>query len=658
MPDLADYERTRAAVPNKLPQGLDATAHSVAGCFRRQLSLSALRVEAEEIQKISMSLRELGDGDLASEMRELRMIFRRRGPECEKLEPRALAFCVEAARRKVGLSAHTEQIMGALAIRRGFLVEMATGEGKTLTIALAAVASGWTRRPVHILTANDYLAARDAKTLGSYYRYCGVEVASVDGEMSPEDRRGAYEAGVVYTTAKEIVADFLRDRLRLGSLLEPGRRLVRMLLQPKAAITRQIVMRGLHTAIVDEADHAMIDEAVTPLIISRQVPNAPLMDASRTAYDIAAGLEAGVDYRVDRRFKEVELTKEAREKIAGAVNRLPGIWQGRARGQDLVRQALQGREFFHLDQQYVIVDGKLVIVDESTGRLMPQRTWSEGLHQAIEAKEGLEISSPAETLARLSFQRFFRLFYRLSGLTGTAREATTEFWHIYELPVVSIPHHRPCIRKELPDRVFATAKEKWTAVADEILVRHARKQPILVGTRSVEDSEHLAELLLKRGVSVSILNATRHAEEAAIVARAGEIGKITIATNMAGRGTDIRLGSGIAKIGGLHVIATERHESRRVDRQLFGRAARQGDAGSSQTFVSLEDELLRRHLAKPVARYLHGIVKRGVPTAGLVAASAVRFAQKSSERLAYQQRRNVLRNDTKLDESLGFTVES
>lgn len=658
MPDLADYERTRAAVSQRLPQGLDATAHSIAGSIRRRISLSALRAEAEKIQEESLGLRDLKDGVLAKEMRELRVLFRRNGPECDSLEPRALAFCVEAARRKVGLSAHTEQVMGALAIRRGFLVEMATGEGKTLTIALAAVASGWTRRPVHILTANSYLAARDAKTFGTYYRFCGVEVESVDDDMSPEDRRKSYEACVVYTTAKEIVADFLRDRLRLGTLQEPGRRLVRMIQKPRQPITRQIVMRGLHTAIVDEADHAMIDEAVTPLIISRQVPNAPLVEASRTAYDIAAGLEVGEDYRIDRRFKEIELTEAGKEKIAGAVHRLPGIWQGQARGNDLVQQALQGREFFHLDQQYVIVDGKLTIVDESTGRLMPQRTWSEGLHQAIEAKEGIEISSPAETLARLSFQRFFRLFYHLSGLTGTAREASTEFWHIYGLPVVSLPHHRPCIREELPDRVFATSDEKWKAVAEEILERHARKQPILVGTRSVEDSEHLAQLLLARGVNVSVLNATRHAEEAAIVARAGELGKITIATNMAGRGTDIKLGSGVAKLGGLHVIATERHESRRVDRQLFGRAARQGDAGSSQTFVSLEDEVLRRHLSKIVKRRLHGVVKSRLPGSGLLAASAVRFAQKSSEQLSYQQRRNVLRNDTKLDESLGFTVES
>lgn len=657
MPDIADYERTRAASPDQLPHGLDAVAHSLAGTFRHRLSLQTLRAEAEEIQGLAVLWRDVKDGKLAEEMRSFRTIFRRRGRDCEELESKAMALCVEAARRKMGLWAHPEQIMGALAIRRGFLAEMATGEGKTLTIALAAVASGWTRRPVHILTANDYLAGRDAKSLGPYYRFCGVSVAHVNGEMAPEERREAYDASVIYTTSKEIVADFLRDRLRLSTLVEPGRRMIRTLLQPKRPVADQIVMRGLHTAIIDEADHAMIDEAVTPLIISRQVPNAPLVEASRTAWEIAQDLVAGEDYRVDLRFKEVELQSSGKEKIASVVHRLPGVWQGRARGNDLVSQALQAREFFHLEQQYVIVDGKLVIVDESTGRLMPQRTWSEGLHQAIEAKEGLEISSPAETLARLSFQRFFRLFYQLSGLTGTASEAATEFWHIYKLPMVHIPYHRPCIRQELPDHIVATTEAKWQAVTEEILARHARHQPILVGTRSVETSEHLARLLAKESVNFSVLNASRHSEEAAIIARAGERGKITIATNMAGRGTDIRLGSGVADLGGLHVVATERHESRRVDRQLFGRSARQGDAGSSQAFVSMEDELLKRHLPEAVRSRVQRILARDVPGASILAASALRFAQKSAERMAFQQRRSVLRNDTKLDESLGFTVD-
>jgi len=657
MPDLADHQRTRAAVPPKLPQGLDAVANSIVGGVRRSVSLSGLRAEAEEVGLRAEAWRDSKDGHLAEEIRRLRAEFRRRAETTREARHEALALCFEIARRRLGLTPHPEQVMGAIAIGRGFLIEMATGEGKTLTIALAAVASGWTRRPVHILTANDYLAERDAKALAKYYKACGVSVAHVIGGMPPEERRQGYEADIVYTTAKEIVADFLRDRLRLGVLSDPGRRLVRAVIQPRRVLARQIVMRGLHTAIVDEADHAMIDEAVTPLVISRQTPNPVLVEASRVACRLAGGLSAGEDYTVDRRYKEVQLTRGASERVAGELRSLPGIWQGRRRGLDLVRQALQAREFFHEGEQFVVVDGKVVIVDESTGRMMPQRSWSEGLHQAVEAKEGLEVTAPAETLARLSFQRFFRLFFQLSGLTGTAHEAAGEFWQIYRLPVLRIPHHRPCIREHLPDRVFADEASKWAAVTREILRRHATGQPVLVGTRSVEASEKLAGLLEAERVVFRVLNATRDAEEAAIVRHAGEEGKITIATNMAGRGTDIRLGPGVAARGGLHVIATERHESRRVDRQLFGRSGRQGDPGSAQAFVSFEDELLRRHLRQPMRQQVRRMLSAGVPGSTVLAASTLRFAQKSSERMAYQQRRAVLRNDTKLDESLGFTVE-
>ena len=657
MPDVSNYQRTQVARPAKLPQGLDAVAHSLAGTLGSRVSLGSLRREATMIRARAEELRDRRDSGLVERMKTLRDAFRRRGSRTKDQEAEALAFTVEAARRKTGLLAHPEQIMGALAIHRGCLVEMATGEGKTLTIALAAVTPGWTRRPVHIITANDYLATRDARNLRKFYEFCGVSVSHVAGGMSSDERRENYDASVVYTTAKEVAADFLRDRLLLGVLADPGRRIIRQLLQRRGSPADRIVQRGLHTAIVDEADHAMIDEAVTPLIISRQVPNDTLVDAAHTAHNLIADLQAGEHYKIDALHKEIELTRFGKDYVAPRIAGLPGIWQGQHRGRDLILQALQAREFFHLGQQYVLSDGKIVIVDESTGRLMPQRTWSDGLHQAIEAKEGVEVSSPSATMARQSFQRFFRLYRHLAGLTGTGREAASEFWHIYHLPMVCIPHHRKCIRREFPDRIFATEKEKWDAVAGEIVDRHRRRQPILVGTRSVETSEHLAALLRRHRVNFSILNATRDAEEASIVARAGQDGKITISTNMAGRGTDIVLGQGVSVLGGLHVMATERHESRRVDRQLFGRSARQGDPGSAQAFVSLDDELMRRHLSQSIRSGIQGVVSSNPASAKLVGAAAVRFAQRSSERMAYQQRRTVLRNDTKLDESLGFTTE-
>ena len=657
MPDVSHHQRTQAAQPVKLPQGLDAVAHSVAGAFGSRVSLRALRDEAMRIRSQAEEFRDLRDSVVAERMITLREVFRRRGSNAKAGESEALALTVEAARRKTGLEAHLEQIMGALAIHRQALVEMATGEGKTLTIALAAVSLGWSRRPTHIITANDYLAARDAKNLNKFYEFCGVSVAHVTGGMVSEERQASYKASVVYTTAKEVAADFLRDRLTLGVLADSGRRIIRQLLQRRGSPADRIVQRGLHTAIVDEADHAMIDEAVTPLIISRQVPNDSLIEAARTAHQLVAGLRDRKHYKIDALHKEIELTRTGKDYVIPRIARLPGIWQGQQRGQDLVLQALQAREFFRAGQQYVLSEGKIVIVDESTGRLMPQRTWSDGLHQAIEAKEGIEVSSPSATMARQSFQRFFRLYRHLAGLTGTGREAASEFWHIYNLPMVCIPHHRKCERRELPDRIFATEKMKWDAVARDIVDRHKRRQPILVGTRSVESSEHIAGLLAGHRIHFSILNAKRDAEEAGIVARAGQEGKVTIATNMAGRGTDIVLGKGMSALGGLHVIATERHESRRVDRQLFGRAARQGDPGSAQAFVSLDDELMRRHLPESVRRGIQSLIAANPASASLVGSAAVRFAQRSSERMAYQQRRSVLRNDTKLDESLGFTTE-
>jgi preprotein translocase subunit SecA len=414
-------------------------------------------------------------------------------------------------------------------------------------------------------------------------------------------------------------------------------------------------MRGIDTCIVDEADSVLIDEAVTPLIISAPRKNELLERAVVAARDIIESLQAGGDYQVNLRYREIELSKDGRTKLAAACSNLEGLWRGTQRRDELILQALVSREFFLRDRHYIIVDGKIVIVDEATGRQMPQRTWRQGLHQAIEAKERLEMTAPAETIARLSFQRFFRCFRKLSGMTGTGKEAAAEFWHVYRLAVVTIPSNRPCIRRHLPDRVFPTETAKWEAIADEIQAQHSTGRPILVGTRSVEASEQLARQLAQRNLAFTVLNAVRHREEASVVALAGELGQITVATNMAGRGTDIKLGDGVAALGGLHVIATERHESGRVDRQFFGRAGRQGDPGSAQAFLCLEDELLRRYLPA-VGRWTFGRTIRARPQnwPGL-ARIIFRWAQTKAQKEAAKQRQEVLRVDTWLEESLSFS---
>ncbi len=343
------------------------------------------------------------------------------------------------------------------------------------------------------------------------------------------------------------------------------------------------------------------------------------------------------------------------QKLVERSATLPGLWRGPDRRLELAIQALVAREFHHRgNRQYIIEDNRLVIVDEFTGRPMPQRTWREGMHQAIEAKEGITISDPTETIARLSFQRFFRCFHKISGMTGTAREGAGEFWQVYGLPVVSIPPNRPCLREEWPDRVFADEDAKWAAVVEEVERLHTSGRPLLIGTRSVSASEHLTALLAERHLETSTLNASRLKDEAEIVAMAGEPGRITIATNMAGRGTDIKLGGGVGRAGGLHVIATERHESARVDRQLFGRCARQGDPGSAQAFVSIEDELIRRYLPATARKALEGAVRRNLPARDRLARAAFHSAQHAAQTLAFKQRRAVLRTDLWLDEALSF----
>ena len=652
----AGYRQVAYRPPPPLHRGLDAAVHRVAGVYERRAAiLAGWHRTAAQIDALAGEWLELREARLRERLMDLREQMRRGGRASTGLVVPALAGIREAADRKLGLRPFPVQLVGALALNEGYLAEMATGEGKTLTAGLAAVLAGWTRRPCHIVTVNDYLVERDAEWLQRMYHFCGVKVGCVTGAMTPPDRLRGYEADVTYVTSKELLADFLRDRLRLGGVPDPSRRLIREMLRPRLAPGADgLVMRGLHTCIVDEADSVLIDEAVTPLIISAPQKNELLEKAVLTAREIVESLEPEADYRLNLRYREIELSGSGREKLTTACGALDGLWRGHDRRDELIRQALIAREFFLRDRQYIVEGEKIVIVDEFTGRQMPQRSWRQGLHQAIEAKERVPISDPAETIARLSFQRFFRCFHRLAGMTGTAREAAAELWHIYGLPVITIPTNRPCIRVRWPDPVFAHEAEKWEAAADEIQRLHATGRPVLVGTRSVEASERLGRLLTERNLAFSLLNAVRHSEEAAIVALAGERGQITVATNMAGRGTDIKLGRGVAELGGLHVLATECHESGRVDRQLFGRAGRQGDPGSAQAFMSAEDEIIRRYLPRATRAALNVALRTKFKGWEILARAAFRRAQAKAERHAAKQRQEVLRSDTWLDESLSF----
>lgn len=656
------YRYASIRTSGKIPTGADALVDALVGMFRRRPGVRAkLRREARKIDKLAPSVKDLSDAELKEQLERFRDDFRSRpdGPPARLYK--ALSALREAAVRTTGMRPYPVQLMGALALHRGYIAEMATGEGKTLVAGLAGVLAGWTRRPCHIITVNDYLARRDAEWLEPLYTFCRLTVGYVTGSMESEERRHGYAQDVTYTTGKEILADFLRDRLRIGYGQTPERCHIRNNLQKMQGrrSENELVMRGLHTAIVDEVDSILIDEAVTPLIISRASPNPSLRKASALAMSVADSLSEGEHYRINRRYKEVKLTDSGLEKIGEAGQQIGGMWRAQRRWSELVEQSLVAREFFKKGHQYVINDGKIVIVDEFTGRMMPQRTWRHGIHQAIEAREGMEITDPSETLSRLSFQRFFRLFPKLSGMTGTAKEARGELWRLYHLPVIAIPTNRPCIRRLRKDNIFSNHEQKMQAVVRVVREFHRTDAPVLVGTRSVMASEDLAERLRNEGLEFSLLNAVNHQEEAGIIAGAGETGRITIATNMAGRGTDIKLGEGVRNLRGLRVIATERHESGRIDRQLFGRCARQGDPGEAVAFLCVDDELLVRFLPVKGLRALIGFMLRThLPGGRLLSSLAVRLSQRSAQRQAYKQRKGVLRMDTWLDDSLSFTPNS
>jgi preprotein translocase subunit SecA len=533
------------------------------------------------------------------------------------------------------------------------LAEMETGEGKTLTATLPACAAALAGIPVHIITVNDYLVERDAALMGPVYAAFGLTVGTVrDGETDPDARRAAYACDVTYVTNKQIAFDYLRDRLARGD----RRALLRMRLgevlegRPQAG---GLLLRGLCYAIVDEADSVLVDEARTPLILSQQRQGSELAQTCREALGIAAKLSAGRDYRVDRRARKIELTDEGHGRTAARAQKLGGIWSGQRRREELVLQALSAEHLFLRDQQYVVRDGKVQIVDANTGRVMADRSWEAGLHQMIEAKEGCELTGQRETLARISYQQFYRRYLRLAGMTGTAREVARELRSVYGLRSVVIPPRRPRQRVARGRQITVSADAKHRAIADRVRERRQSGQPVLVGTQSVATSEALSALLREAGIPHELLNARQDAREAEIVARAGQLGRVTVATNMAGRGTDIAIAPGVTELGGLHVVVAEPSEARRIDRQLIGRCGRQGDPGSYETFASLDDALVADRAGQRLLRVLRRFAAGG-PIQRRIALRYLATAQRSAERRQAHARRQLMSVEEYLEKALAF----
>jgi preprotein translocase subunit SecA len=633
---------------------LDEMAERLAGAVARRwrarrsgLELVPARVDAHAAEMASAS--EAGLRTAAAALR----VSLREGAFADAAVARCFALVRETAERTIGQRHYDVQLLGGFALLHGMVAEMETGEGKTLSATLPAAAAALAGIPVHVITVNDYLARRDAEAMGPVYRALGLSVGLVVSGMDPAARRAAYACDVTYCTNKEVAFDYLKDRITLGG--RPTRlSLLLERLSDAPSRAERLIHRGLHFAIVDEADSVLVDEARTPLIIADRREPSEELELHRSALALARGLEVGRDFALDERERQVRILEAGSRRLAELAAAHAGILSGRRRREELVRQALVALHLFRRDQQYLVDGERVKIIDEYTGRVMPDRAWEQGLHQMIEVKEGVSPSARQETRARISYQRFFRRYLRLAGMTGTAAEVAAELMAIYRLPVVRIPTHRPLRRLDLGERVLPTSDGRWEAIVERICELHAAGRPILVGTRSLAASETLSERLSAAGLPHQVLNARQDRDEAEIVAHAGERGRITVATNMAGRGTDIRLGAGVAELGGLHVIATERHEARRIDRQLFGRSGRQGDPGSHEAIVSLEDELFAVN-AGPLERRLVNAALRRPGLAGRASGLALTRCQRAAERRHARVRRDLLKRDRDLDAMLAFS---
>jgi preprotein translocase subunit SecA len=569
-------------------------------------------------------------------------------------EPAAQSFALvrEATRRVLAKPQYHTQLIAGHIMLGGKLAEMHTGEGKTLAAVLTAATGALAGVPVHVITANDYLVVRDAQMLEPVYRMLGLTAGTVTRPDDQAKRRAAYGCDITYCTAKELTFDYLRDRLvRRGMQSELHER-VRRMEDGKAALP--LLLRGLCMAVVDEADSILIDEARTPLIISQPRVNPQKQAYVEQALRLAMQLSPGRDFVVDREVQAALISPQGRNRVAELAAPLGGLWEDRRHREEIIALALAAHHVYERDRDYLVRERKIVMIDQTTGRVAPGRVWSRGLQQLLEIKEGCPPTGEQETIAQITYQRFFPRYHHLCGMSGTLAEAQAELRSVYRLDVAHVPLRRPSRRRQLPTRVYGSRQAKWDAVITRLRALHASGRPVLVGTDSVADSNHLSVLLAAERLPHAVLNARNDGEEAAMVARAGEIGQIMVTTNMAGRGTDIPLGPGVAERGGLHVICCQHNASPRIDRQLHGRAARQGDPGSMETVLSLQDALL----ARTYPQWFMGMLRAMTGHAGCLpawlGAGVARLPQWLEERRQRGERRMLLDHDQRSERRLAF----
>ena len=606
---------------------LDILARKIFGT-KNDRYLKSIRPLVDRVNSLEREMEKLEDSKFPEKINKWKEEVEK-GKSLDELLPEVFALVREASKRTLGMRHFDVQVMGAIALHQGKIAEMKTGEGKTLVATMPLVLNALEGKGCHLVTVNDYLAKRDAEWMGEIYRFLGLSVGVILSNMEDEERKKAYACDITYGTNNEFGFDYLRDHMKF--------------------YPEQLVQRDLHYAIVDEVDSVLIDEARTPLIISGPA------DESTTLYKkinaIIPKLKKDKDFTLDEKTKTVMLTEEGVQRCEEILG-LDNLFDPKnITYQHHILQALKAHYLFHRDVDYIVRDGEVLIVDEFTGRVLAGRRYSDGLHQALEAKEGVKIQQENQTLATITFQNFFRMYKKLAGMTGTADTEAVEFKEIYNLDVVVIPTNKPMIRIDYPDVIYKTQKEKFDAIIEEIKEMYKQGRPVLVGTTSIEKSELISKRLKKLKIPHEVLNAKHHEREAEIVAKAGEKGRVTIATNMAGRGTDIVLGEGVKELGGLHILGTERHESRRIDNQLRGRAGRQGDPGSSRFYLSLEDDLLRLFGSDRIASLMDKLgVEEGQPIENRLISKAIENAQRRVEEHNFEIRKHLLEYDNVLNQ--------
>ena len=597
---------------------------------RNERYLRSLRPKLRKCNALEPEMKKLSDEEIPAKLAEYRNEVQSGARTLDDVLPEVFALVREASSRVMGMRHYDVQLVGGMVLHAGKIAEMKTGEGKTLVATLPVVLNALSGKGVHVVTVNDYLARRDAEWMGRLYNFLGLSVGVIVQGLNDDQRKAAYACDITYGTNNEFGFDYLRDNMKFYA--------------------EQLVQRGHNFAIVDEVDSILIDEARTPLIISGASDESTELYQAMDA--VVRQPKADEDYTLDEKAKTAMLTDAGVAKCEKILH-IDNLFDPASISyQHHILQSLKAHHCFKRDVDYIVSDeGKVVIVDEFTGRLMPGRRFSDGLHQALEAKEGVKVEAENQTLASITFQNYFRMYDKLAGMTGTAQTEAVEFDQIYGLETITIPTNKPMIRKDLPDLIFRTQREKYHAIIESIKELYKTGQPVLVGTISIETSEMLSSMLKKEGVPHSVLNAKHHAEEAAIVAQAGQKGHVTIATNMAGRGTDIVLGEGVKELGGLHILGTERHESRRIDNQLRGRSGRQGDPGSSRFYLSLEDNLMRIFGSERISGLMEKLgMKEGEPIENRMVSKAIENAQKRVEGHNFEIRKTLLDYDNVMNQ--------